>query len=239
MSQTEQAVVTELRERLDALSIEQGIQALIDTFPEKVVFASSFSAEDQVITHVIVENRLPVGIFTLDTGRLFSETYAVWQATQERYGTTIRAYAPRHEQVEELLKAQGPNGFYHSRENRMACCHIRKVQPLQRALHGQSVWITGLRAEHSLRRQQLPSVEWDEAHRVIKYHPLLRWTAEQVRQFIDDNNIPNNALYRQGFSSIGCAPCTRVIQPGESSRAGRWWWEHDDKKECGLHSTQP
>lgn len=238
MGYTEQTAIQELRQRVENASIEQGLRAVATAFPNKVVFSSSFSMEDQIITHIIAENRLPIGIFTLDTGRLFPETYSVWQATHKRYATTIRAYLPNHEQLEALLDTQGPNAFYHSVQNRHSCCFVRKVEPLRRALREQAVWVTGMRAEHSLGRQQLPAVEWDEAHNIIKYHPVLHWTTEEVCQYIRDNTIPYNTLHDKGFASIGCAPCTRAIQPGENMRAGRWWWEQDEKKECGLHIQQ-
>jgi len=219
------------------LPVEQVIKYLVKVYPEKVTFSSSFSLEDQVITHKILRNQLPVSIFTLDTGRLFEETYSVWSATNERYHTKIRAYYPDHKLLEPFVAENGPNSFYESVEQRKACCYIRKVEPLKRALKNKSIWITGIRAEHSGDRHDLPEVEWDAGNQIIKYHPLLHWTLDEVKEFVNKNNIPYNILYDRGYSSIGCAPCTRPTKPGEDARAGRWWWENNTKKECGLHGV--
>jgi phosphoadenosine phosphosulfate reductase len=207
-------------------------------YPAKIVFSSSFSFEDQVITHLIADQLLPIQIFTLDTGRLFAETYSVWNSTLERYKISIKAFYPDHSNLETFIEKKGPNAFYESVENRKDCCFIRKVEPLKRALSGNAIWVTGLRAEHSADRQNLQSIEWDESNQIIKYHPLLNWTTEQVTDFIKSNNIPYNPLHDKGFVSIGCAPCTRAIKEGEDFRAGRWWWEDANKKECGLHVHQ-
>lgn len=211
------------------------LHLLAGNFPGQVTFSSSFSFEDQAITHAIAANQLPISIFTLDTGRLFAETYSVWSATNEQYNTRIKAYYPDNVLLEEFVAAKGPNSFYESVDNRKTCCHIRKVEPLKRALAGNAVWITGLRAEHSPARHDLEQLEWDESNQIIKYHPLLHWTTDEVRQYINDHHIPYNSLHDKGFISIGCAPCTRAIRPGEDFRAGRWWWEDSSKKECGLH----
>ena len=221
------------------LSIADMLAALVVQFPGQVTFSSSFSFEDQVITHEILKNNLPISIFTLDTGRLFSETYSVWSSTNDRYNTSIKAYYPDQTKLEHFVAEEGPNPFYKSVELRKNCCFIRKVEPLKRALAGNAVWITGLRAEHSPERQDLSPVEWDESNKIIKYHPLLRWTTEEVRKHINQYNIPYNILHDKGFISIGCAPCTRAIHPGEDFRAGRWWWEDNSKKECGLHIHAP
>ena len=221
------------------LSIGEMLSVLAVEFPGKVTFSSSFSFEDQVISHEILKNNLPISIFTLDTGRLFSETYSVWSSTNERYNTNIKAYYPNQNKLEPFVAEKGPNPFYTSVELRKECCFIRKVEPLKRALAGNEVWITGLRAEHSPERQDLIPVEWDESNKIIKYHPLLRWTTDEVRNYINEFNVPYNPLHDKGFISIGCAPCTRAIQPGEDFRAGRWWWEDNSKKECGLHIHAP
>lgn len=226
---------THISQQLSGLSIAESLHLLATEFPGKVTFSSSFSYEDQAITHEILSNNFPIKIFTLDTGRLFAETYSVWNSTNERYNTHIKAYYPEHKPLEDFVVEKGPNAFYESVENRKQCCHIRKVEPLQRALKGNAVWITGLRAEHSPARQNLEQVEWDEANQIIKYHPLLHWTTEDVLQYIRKHNIPYNPLHDRGFISIGCAPCTRAVKPGEDFRAGRWWWEDSSKKECGLH----
>lgn len=220
------------------LNTQEFIQLLVNQFPGQVTFSTSFSFEDQVIAHEILSHQLPVSIFTLDTGRLFTETYSVWNNTNEKYHTQINAYYPDYKLLEEFVTDKGPNAFYESVENRKQCCFIRKVEPLKRALAGNKVWITGLRAEHSPDRQNLQVVEWDETNQVIKYNPILHWTTEQVKKYIDDNNVPYNILHDRGFVSIGCQPCTRAVRAGEDFRAGRWWWEDASKKECGLHLHQ-
>ena len=233
-----QNYVSQIAEQVQLLSIEEVIDQLVKQFPGKVTFSSSFSYEDQLITHKILTNNYPVSIFTLDTGRLFEETYSVWSATNERYHTKIKAYYPDHNLLEPYVAEHGPNSFYESVEERKSCCYVRKVEPLKRALKGQSVWITGLRAEHSANRHDMPQVEWDESNQIIKYHPILHWTTKEVKDYINEHNIPYNILHDRGFVSIGCAPCTRAIKPGEDFRAGRWWWEDNTKKECGLHVHQ-
>lgn len=226
---------TQIPDQISGLSVADGLAALSARFPGQVTFSTSFSLEDQVITHYILSAGLRISIFTLDTGRLFEETYSVWSATNERYHTKIAAYYPDNALLEPWLQDNGPNAFYDSVTNRKACCHIRKVEPLKRALLGQVVWITGLRAEHSPERQDHRILERDDANGVIKYNPLLHWDTAAVRACIDQHNIPYNPLQDRGFVSIGCAPCTRSILPGEDFRAGRWWWEDNSKKECGLH----
>jgi phosphoadenosine phosphosulfate reductase len=238
MSNPLQNHVSQIAEQAQALSIEEVISQLVKQFPGKVTFSTSFSYEDQLITHKILTNNFPVSIFTLDTGRLFEETYSVWSATNERYHTKIRAYYPDHNLLEPYVAEHGPNSFYESVEERKTCCYFRKVEPLKRALKDQSVWITGLRAEHSASRHDMPQVEWDESNQIIKYHPILHWTTKEVKDYINEFNIPYNILHDRGFLSIGCAPCTRAIKPGEDFRAGRWWWEDNTKKECGLHVHQ-
>jgi phosphoadenosine phosphosulfate reductase len=228
-----------LQEKARELSMPEMLKYLTEAFPGKVTFSTSFSFEDQAIAHNILSNNLQVKIFTLDTGRLFAETYSVWSATNERYNTNIKAYYPNNELLEELVSERGPNSFYESPKNRIDCCHIRKVEPLRRALAGNAVWITGLRSEHSANRNDMPMVEYDATNQIIKYHPILDWSTEEVRNYINKFNIPYNILHDRGFVSIGCAPCTRAIKPGEDFRAGRWWWEDSSKKECGLHVQAP
>ena len=224
-----------ITEQVGVLSIDELLLQLSNQFPREVIFSTSFSYEDQIVTHKILSADLPIKIFTLDTGRLFPETYSVWNATNEKYNTHIKAFYPDHSLLEDFVAEKGPNSFYESVENRKGCCYIRKVEPLKRALNGNSIWITGLRAEHSIDRYNMPKVEWDETNKIIKYHPLLHWTFDEVKQYISENKIPYNPLHDRGFVSIGCAPCTRAIKPGEDFRAGRWWWEDATKKECGLH----
>jgi len=225
-----------IQELIKDASPEEALALLANEFPGHVVFSTSLGYEDQVITHMIFSNALPIKVFTLDTGRLFNETYSVLNSTLERYKTPIHVLYPQTDLIEELVTKKGPISFYESPENRKECCYIRKVEPLKRALKGNAIWITGIRAGQSGNRQDMPSVEWDEANQIIKYHPILNWNTEEVRSYITKYNIPYNSLHDKGFVSIGCAPCTRAIKPGEDFRAGRWWWETNDKKECGLHS---
>lgn len=229
-------LIPELLSQIKGLSNADALEVLASSFPGKVTFSSSFSYEDQVISHDILSNNLGISIFTLDTGRLFAETYSVWNSTNDRYQTRIKAYYPNHQHLEDFIHEKGPNSFYESVENRKGCCFIRKVEPLGRALAGNVIWVTGLRAEHSAARKDLEIMEWDESNQVIKYHPILHWSTEDVIQYIRKYNIPYNPLHDRGFVSIGCAPCTRAVKPGEDFRAGRWWWEDESKKECGLHS---
>lgn len=228
--------ISQLVKKSNSSTIEGFLSYLANEFPGEVTFSTSFSYEDQVITHIILSNHLPISIFTLDTGRLFSETYTVWNSTNEKYDTHIKGYFPDKDLLEKFVAEKGPDSFYKSVENRKECCYIRKVDPLKRALKDQSVWITGLRAEHSPSRHLIPKVEWDETNGIIKYHPILNWSGTEIADYIHLHNIPYNALHEQGFVSIGCAPCTRAIEPGEDFRAGRWWWEESNKKECGLHA---
>jgi phosphoadenosine phosphosulfate reductase len=215
-------------------SIEETLAFLANEYKDKVVFSTSFGQEDQVITALIAKNDLPITIFTLDTGRLFQETYDVFHKTLKKYKKEIKVYFPEAAAVEKLLEAKGPNSFYDSVENRKECCFIRKVVPLTKALKGNAVWITGLRAEQSENRNDLALFEYDEKFEIIKFNPLLKWTLKEVEDYLEKNNVPQNALHKQGFVSIGCAPCTRAITPDEDIRAGRWWWE-SSHKECGLH----
>jgi phosphoadenosine phosphosulfate reductase len=237
MNKIDPTYISQLQFQISGLSIRASLEALANQFPGQVTFSSSFSFEDQLITHEILNNDIAIKIFTLDTGRLFSETYSVWSRTNERYRTTINAYYPRHDLLQEYVNEKGPNAFYESVDNRKECCFIRKVEPLKRALKGNAVWVTGLRAEHSAARQDLSEIEWDESNNIFKYHPLLHWTTGEIKQYISDNQVPYNPLHDRGFISIGCAPCTRAIKPGEDFRAGRWWWEDNSKKECGLHAS--
>jgi len=212
------------------------LNRLVREYPEgSLAFSTSFGKEDQAITHAITSEHLPIRIFTLDTGRLFEETYSVWNATIERLGAAIETYTPDAKALQIFLSKNGPTSFYQSVEHRLDCCHLRKVEPLQRALQGAQVWITGLRAGQSANRAKLTMVERDEGHGVTKVHPLLHWTDAELDEYLATHNIPVNRLHAKGFPSIGCAPCTRAVKPGEDARAGRWWWENPNKKECGLH----
>lgn len=226
----------EIENLVQGKSAEDALKALSDLVSEKIVFSTSLSYEDQVITHYIFSNALNISVFTLDTGRLFPETYSVLSSTLNRYQTPIQVFSPNTKAVEELVTKKGPFSFYDTVDNRKECCYIRKVEPLKRALAGKTIWVTGIRAEHSEGRHNMPMVEWDEANQIIKIHPLLNWSLEEVKQTIKEHNIPYNPLHDKGFVSIGCQPCTRAIKDGENVRAGRWWWEDNTKKECGLHS---
>ena len=203
-----------------------------------LVFTTSFGLEDQVLTHLIATAGIDVAHVTLDTGRLFPETYQVWAATERQYGIRIRGYYPDAAAIEALVDRQGIDGFYHSQAARKACCEARKVDLLRRALLGASGWITGLRAEQSAVRQGLDYVSDDRVHGVLKANPLLDWSRDQIAALIEAAAIPSNPLHQQGFLSIGCAPCTRAVATGEPERAGRWWWEDETAKECGLHLNQ-
>jgi phosphoadenosine phosphosulfate reductase len=201
----------------------------------KLVFTTSFGLEDQVILHLLAERSLDVDIVTLDTGRLFSQTYELWAETERRYGMRIRAFYPQRHTLEILIEEHGINGFYDSRKARSACCGIRKVEPLKRALAGAAGWIVGLRADQSEHRRGAALLEQNERN-LFKLSPLFDWTREAVQGFASANRVPINPLHDRGFASIGCAPCTRAITPGEPERAGRWWWEQNGDKECGLHA---
>jgi phosphoadenosine phosphosulfate reductase len=227
---------TTLKDKLINATPVETLQAIAAAYPGKVVFSTSFGWEDQVISHMIFNHNIPIRVFTLETGRLFTETYYVWNRTLEIYQKPILAYYPNQELLEEMVSTKGPNSFYDSVENRKQCCGIRKLEPLKRALSGNDVWITGIRAEQSLNRHDMHAIEWDEQNNLIKYHPIFSWSLEEVKDYIKENNIPYNPLHDRGFPSIGCAPCTRAVQPGEDFRAGRWWWEDSSKRECGLHT---
>lgn len=217
-------------------SLEDKIKQISDAVQGKIVFSTSFGIEDQVISHAIFAQKIKnIEVFTLDTGRLFPETYAVWDKTQLQYNEKIKAYYPEASTLENFVTANGINAFYNSVDSRKECCFIRKVAPLNRALSGATVWITGLRAEQSNNRNSVQEIEWDEEKQLYKFNPLLHWTTDEVVTYLTENVVPFNTLHHQGFVSIGCAPCTKAIQPGEDFRAGRWWWEDQSKKECGLH----
>lgn len=202
----------------------------------KVALACSFSVEDVAVIDLIAALKLPVGIFALDTGRLNEETYETAETVVQRYGVTIDWYFPERAAVERLERDQGLFSFRESLEKRHECCRIRKVEPLSRALAGLTGWVTGLRREQSVTRAEIPAIEIDQAHGgILKLNPLVLWTEQDVWEYAEQRRIPVNPLHRQGYPSIGCAPCTRAIQPGEHPRAGRWWWEDPEHKECGLH----
>lgn len=211
------------------------IAHILKEHPGKVVFSSSLSIEDQVVTHMLIKQTQKPIIFTLDTGRLFYETYDLIDKTNKHFGINIRIMFPDQSQVEQMSIERGINLFYESIESRKQCCNIRKIEPLKRALAGNEVWITGLRSEQSPTRHDMHFAQWDDGNNIIKVNPILNWTESQVWDYIHANRIPYNPLQENGFPSMGCKPCTRAIKPGEDIRAGRWWWEQPETKECGLH----
>jgi phosphoadenosine phosphosulfate reductase len=226
-----------LLQRIEATPLQQSLETVAELFPGGVVFSSSLGQEDQVITDVIFRNNIPIKIFTIDTGRLFNETYELMDKISARYKKNITVYFPDAGDVEEFVSKKGINSFYESVDNRKACCHIRKVKPLNRALEGAKVWITGLRGSQSSNRKDMPIIEWSDEKQLYKFNPLINWSFEDVLDYIKDFNVPYNVLHDRGFISIGCAPCTRAIEQGEDLRAGRWWWE-TSHKECGLHEVK-
>jgi phosphoadenosine phosphosulfate reductase len=219
------------------LSILEAFEYIIKEVGDGIAFSTSFGQEDQLISDLIFRNNLNVEVFTLDTGRLFEETYEVYHKTINKYKKQIKAYTPDAQLLEELISEKGPNRFYNSLAERKECCHVRKIEPLKRALRGKRFWVTGLRAAQSENRASLNLLEWDSNFEILKFNPLLNWSLEAVEAYLEEHNVPQNRLHKKGFVSIGCQPCTRAIQPGEDLRAGRWWWE-SSKKECGLHSSK-
>lgn len=220
----------------ESKTLEEKLKQISNLIQGKIVFSTSFGIEDQVISHAIFSQKIKnIEVFTLDTGRLFPETYSVWDKTQLQYNAKIKAYYPNTNTIENYINENGINAFYNSVELRKECCFIRKVEPLNRALVGASIWITGLRAEQSNNRNSVNEIEWDEEKQLYKFNPLLNWTTDEVIEYLKQNVVPYNLLHNEGFVSIGCAPCTRAIKPGDDFRAGRWWWEDQSKKECGLH----
>ena len=202
----------------------------------KMCFSTSLGQEDQVLTDFIFKNNLPINVFTIDTGRLFQESYNVLSSTQNKYNKPIQTFFPNDKEVEELVNKQGINGFYDSVQNRKDCCAVRKIHPLKRALQSYDVWVTGLRSEQSANRSGFEILTYDTQFEIIKFNPLIQWSFLEVLDYLESNNVPQNSLHKQGYISIGCEPCTRAIKQNEDPRAGRWWWE-TSHKECGLHKT--
>ncbi len=230
------AEILELQKRFETASPQEVIQWALETYEDRVAVASSFGAEDVVLIHMAVNINPRVRVFTLDTGRLPQETYDVMDEIREKYGVKIEVCFPDKEKVREMVQQHGFNLFYKSVELRKLCCQVRKVEPLQEKLRELDAWICGLRREQSVTRLGVEKVEIDEANgRIVKVNPLADWTTEQVWKYIRSNEVPYNRLHDKNYPSIGCAPCTRAVEPGEDIRAGRWWWEEPEKKECGLH----
>jgi phosphoadenosine phosphosulfate reductase len=224
----------QLQDIFEKLSVEEALNQTTQLFPGSVKFSSSLGHEDQVLTDIISRHKIPVNIFTIDTGRLFNETYETLEKTRARYKINIDVFFPQSEAVQKMVNEHGVNLFYDSVDNRQTCCNIRKVEPLNRALKDAKVWITGLRASQTEHRKQVPVVEWLEDKKIYKINPLLHWSFDDILNYIKAFSVPYNLLHDKGFVSIGCAPCTRAIEEGEDPRAGRWWWEVS-QKECGLH----
>ena len=227
--------IEKLNQKYKDATAEELLEGFLGPFKGTIALSSSLSIEDQVLTNIVCSIDKTTKIFTLDTGRLFPDTYDLIHRTNQKYGIKMSVYFPDATQVEEMVNTKGINLFFESIENRKLCCNLRKLKPLKRAFKGLEVWICGLRREQSVTRQDMQRIEWDEANGIIKLNPLIDWTEEQVKDFIRINGIPYNPLQDKGFPSIGCQPCTRAIFPGEDIRAGRWWWENPDTKECGLH----
>ena len=231
----EQKIIDSWNMRFGKGSAEEMLSFFLKEFKGEIALSSSMSAEDQLLTEMVIVIDPETRIFTLDTGRLFPETYDLIDRTSKKYNKEIEVYFPESTDVEKMVHEKGMNLFFSSIENRKLCCNLRKLKPLARALSGLKVWITGLRREQSVTRVDMQMVEWDENNNLLKLNPLINWTEDEVWERIKKNNIPYNPLHKKGFVSIGCQPCTRAVLPGEDPRAGRWWWENPDSRECGLH----
>jgi phosphoadenosine phosphosulfate reductase len=226
-----------LASRLEGIgTIEKRIAAIADAVTGRIAFSTSLGLEDQAVLHAIAQTKSNIDIFTLDTGRHFAETLQTLEASEQRYGLRIRLLAPDRIDLEQLVARDGVLGFRHSIQARKACCEVRKVRLLERGLKGAAVWITGLRRAQSLGRSAVPFASWDAGTGLIKLNPLADWSLERLQHYLSANDVPVNPLHARGFPSIGCEPCTRAVRPGQDIRAGRWWWESEDGKECGLHA---
>ncbi|MBE0650447.1 MAG: phosphoadenylyl-sulfate reductase [Bacteroidales bacterium] len=221
--------------QLKDASPEEIIAFSLKQFQGKIALSTSLGLEDQVLTHMLCQIDPTAKIFTLDTGRLFPETYDLIDRTNRKYNIKIQVYFPDPKDVEEMVSQKGINLFYESIENRKLCCQVRKVKPLQRAMQGLDAWITGLRKSQSTTRTELQFIEYDNNNHIVKINPLANWEEEDAWNYVEKNRIPVNPLHKKGFASIGCQPCTRAIESGEDIRAGRWWWENPETRECGLH----
>lgn len=228
-------IIAALNEAAEHASVTERLVHARASLPGRILFTTSFGMEDQWLTALIAEAALDIGLATLDTGRLFPQTHALWAETEAKYGVRVRAAHPTHAALEGLIVRDGINGFYESVDKRKACCAVRKVEPLRRLLAGASGWITGLRAGQSPARDALSFAAFDDLHGLVKINPLYDVSRETVAAEVRRLDIPHSPLHDAGYASIGCAPCTRAIRPGEPERAGRWWWEDEALKECGLH----
>lgn len=227
--------INELDARFEQSSPEEILAYFLPLFGQRIALASSLGLEDQVLTHMVAHIDPKARVFTIDTGRLFPECYQLIDRTNDKYDIRIEVYSPDHKGVEDYVNKNGVNAFYQSIELRKACCACRKLEPLRRALSTVDAWICGLRASQAVTRQGVKVVEWDENNGLVKINPLARWSEQDVKDYVAKNRVPYNKLHDKGFPSIGCQPCTRAIEPGEDIRAGRWWWEDPEHKECGLH----
>lgn len=227
--------IEQLNSLMGGKSPQEVIEYFLREYKGKIALSSSLGLEDQVLTDMVCKIDKETRIFTLDTGRIFPETYSLISRTNSKYGIKMEVFFPDHTKVEEMVNAHGINLFYDSVEKRKMCCNVRKLEPLSRAFAGLEVWICGLRRAQSVTRTNMKVVEWDEMNKMIKINPLIDWSEEDCWEYIEKNGVPYNVLHKEGFPSIGCQPCTRAIREGENIRAGRWWWESPEQKECGLH----
>jgi phosphoadenosine phosphosulfate reductase len=230
--------ITEWNDRFARATPREVLEFFTVEYGDRLCLSSSMGAEDQVLTDMLVKINPGIRIFTLDTGRLFPETMNLIHETRKHYNTGIEVYFPDYRLVQDMVKEKGINLFYESLENRKLCCQIRKLEPLKRALNGMQAWVTGIRKDQTLNRFNTSIVEWDETYELVKINPLYRWSEKMVWDYIHAHHVPYNELHDKGFPSIGCQPCTRAVAPGEDTRAGRWWWEDQDHKECGLHTKE-
>ena len=229
------STIADWNDQLSGASAQQIVAFFLEKFKGKIALSTSLGLEDQVLTQMVADVDPSTRVFTLDTGRLFPEAYDLMDRTSKKYKINLEVFFPNAHEVEEMVAQKGINLFYDSIENRKLCCRLRKLVPLARAMKGLDAWITGLRREQSVTRENMQAVEWDASNNMFKINPLIDWTEEQTWDYIKEHKIPVNPLHKKGFASIGCQPCTRAIEPGEEVRAGRWWWENPETKECGLH----
>lgn len=227
--------VADLNRRFEKATPEEVLKFFVERHGNKIALSSSLSIEDQTLTDMMLKIAPHARIFTLDTGRLFPETYRLIDRTNNRYNIKLEVFCPQTEALQQFVREQGINPFYESVEKRHACCQVRKLEPLSRAFQGLEAWVCGLRQSQSITRNDMKMVEWDERHKLLKVNPLIYWNEERVWEYIKTNRVPYNRLHDQGYPSIGCEPCTRAVEPGEDIRSGRWWWESPDHRECGLH----
>ncbi len=235
MDMIDATTIVQWNKELAGASSQQVLAFFLEKFKGKIALSTSLGLEDQVLTQMVAEIDRSTRIFTLDTGRLFPEAYDLMDRTSKKYKINMEVFFPNAHEIEEMVAQKGVNLFYDSVENRKLCCRLRKLVPLARAMQGLDVWITGLRREQSVTREDMQVVEWDENNNMLKINPLIDWTEQQAWDYVAEHKIPVNPLHKKGFASIGCQPCTRAIEPGEDVRAGRWWWENPETKECGLH----